>query len=71
MDLFAASLLILYFSFLFYHQLSLVFVYFLKILSETKGLSDASVVLITKKVYGFLVHFLKIFRKSKKPISNE
>ena len=38
---------------------------------KRKGLSDATVASITKKEYGFAVHFLERFIKSLKSISEE
>ena len=50
----------------------LLYIYYLKRFSlNLKASSDGRVVSLTKKEYGSLVYFLKIFIKSLKSISDE
>ena len=74
-DIFAASLLISYYSFSSLILPSIVMISFhivsKRFFLKVEGLSDARVASIIKKEYGFAVHFLQRFIKSLKSISDK
>ena len=72
---FAASLLMLLYNFFSQIISSIIIISFYvlskRIFLKSEGLSDARVASITKKEYGFAVHFLKRFMKTLKSISDK